>query len=69
MDITNTAVSEMVTEEALKELLSKSDMKSCEFHLKAHYDGLILFAPNYIFILSIEAMKIVIQLMQLFNSL
>ena len=57
VDTTNTSVREMVIDEALLIHLTRSELKSCEYHLKAHYDGLILFAPNNIFILSIEAKK------------
>ena len=68
VDTANIAVSEMETEEGLVERLTRSDMKSCEFHLKAHYDGLILFGPNVIVILSVDTKKAVISTVSVANT-
>ena len=61
VDTSNIAVTQMETDETLLELLTRAEMKSCEFHLKAHFDGLILFAPKSVVILSVDQKKAVIS--------
>ena len=58
VDTVNITTNRMIMDKKFREMLEKVKvMKNCEYHLKAHFDGMILFAPNGIFILEAGGRK------------
>ena len=54
VDTANISTSKMQLDTKVQDILNSMELKSRELHLKAHFDGMILFAPNNIFILEVK---------------
>lgn len=57
VDPTTKTVYQMILDLKLQSMLNDYTIKPCEFNLKAHYDGIVLLAPNRVFLLSIHGRK------------
>ena len=57
MDTVNITTNKMSVDPIITSCIEREDMKPCEYHLKAHFDGIILFSPNNILILEVTGKK------------
>ena len=64
VDTSNIVANKMKVDPELTDQLKKMKMKNCEFHLKSHYDGMLLFAPGIVFILGITGKRDTISLVK-----
>ena len=62
VDTVNISADKLNLDKELDDFLHSIELKSCEVHLKAHFDGMILFAPKRIFLLTVTPKKDKIQL-------
>ena len=68
VDTVNISTNKLIVDKELQDFLRSFELKPCEVHLKAHFDGMILFAPKKIFVLSVTGKKDKIQLVNTIDT-
>ena len=57
LDPASKEVTQLLLDLGLQERLDGMELKPCEFQLKAHYDGMAMFTPGWVFLLSLGSRK------------